>query len=227
MQIFIDCADKSEIAKWLNYGAVDGVTTNPSIMLKDGVSDIEKEVKDIAALVENRPVSVEVTTNDLNEVVVQARALAQWAPNIVIKIPIVNEYGVPCLGVIRTLESEGIRVNTTVIMAFGQVVLAAKAGATYASIFAGRVADEGHDAPALIKASVDWLERWHYKTRVIVGSIRGVIDIQAAALAGAHIITIPPQFMAKMADHKYSRSTVHDFVEDAKKVMAQRDRVKV
>ena len=127
---------------------------------------------------------------------------------------------------IRTLEGEGIKVNATVLMAFGQVVLAAKANATYASIFAGRVADEGHDAPALIQASVDWLERWHYKTKIIVGSIRGVIDIQAAALAGAHIITIPPQFMTKLVDHKYTRATVYDFVEDAKKVMAQKSLTK-
>ncbi len=224
MQIFIDTANLSEIRRWLEYGVVDGVTTNPAIMLKDGVSDVEAEVKAIAALVAQRPVSVEVTTNDLQEMVVQAETFAAWAPNIVIKIPVTNAEGEPCLGVIRSLEKKGIVVNATVAMSFGQVMLASKAGATYVSIFAGRVADEGHNPLTLITGAVEWLEMWRYKTRVIVGSIRGVIDVQAAALAGAHIITIPPQFLLKMMDHKYTRSTVRDFVEDARKVMNQKAR---
>jgi len=227
MEIFIDTANRQEIARWLEYGVVDGVTTNPAIMLKDGVSDIEAEVKEIAALVGQRPVSVEVTTNDLEEMLIQAQTFAGWASNIVIKIPVINADGAPCLGVIKTLERKGIAVNATVAMSFGQVMLATKAGATYASIFAGRVADEGHDPAPLIRGAVEWIERWHYKTRVIVGSIRGVMDVQAAALAGAHIITIPPQFLLKMMDHKYTRSTVHDFIEDAKKVMAQKGLVQV
>lgn len=225
MQIFIDSANISEIKKWLDYGVIDGVTTNPSIMFKDGVYDMEAGAKEIVALVDPRPVSVEVTTNDLEEMVTQARILAKWVPNIVIKIPIINQDGVPCLGVIRTLTAEGIKVNATVMMSFGQVVLAAKAGATYASIFGGRVADEGHDAPALIKMAVDWLERWRYETKVIVGSIRGVIDIQNAAVAGAHIITIPPQFLSKMVDHNYTRATVRDFISDAQKALAEMKKI--
>jgi len=188
-------------------------------MLREGISDIEAEVKEVADIIGDRPVSVEVTTNDLEEMLEQARTYAGWAPNIVIKIPVINAGGDPCLGVIKTLQAEGIKVNATAVMSFGQVVLATKAGATYVSIFGGRVADEGHDPVALIRESVGWIERWGYKTRIIVGSIRGVIDIQNAALAGAHIITVPPKFLSKMIDHKYTRATVHDFVEDAKRIL--------
>lgn len=169
---------------------------------------------------------MEVTTNDPDEMITQAREFASWAPNIVIKIPIINQDGVPCLRVIKTLTSEGIKVNVTAMMSLGQVILAAKAGGTYASIFAGRVADEGHNAPGLIKMAVDWLERWGYKTKVIVGSIRGVIDIQNAAAAGAHIITIPPQFLNKMIDHKYTRATVEQFINDAQRALIEMNKVK-
>lgn len=225
MEIFIDSANTAEIEKWLKMGVIDGVTTNPSIMLNDGVYNIEKGAKDIAALVNPRPVSVEVTTNDLNEMMTQARKFASWASNIIIKIPQITQDGVPCYGVIKQLESEGIKVNATIAMSLGQVILAAKAGATYISIFAGRVSDEGGNAPEVIKNAVNWLERWKYKSKIIVGSIREVINIQDAALAGAHIITIPPQFLAKMADHKYTRETVRQFVDDAQQALEKMEKV--
>ena len=219
MQIFIDSASVTEIEKWLKMGIVDGVTTNPSIMFKDRVYDVKAGAKAIAVLVNPRPVSVEVTTNDLAEMIKQAREFASWASNIVVKIPQETQDGVPCYGVIKQLESEGIKVNATIAMSLGQVMLAAKAGATYISIFAGRVSDEGGNAPEVIKNAIDWLERWNYRSKIIVGSIREAINIQDAALAGAHIITIPPEFLTRMADHKYSRATVAQFVGDAKKAL--------
>ncbi len=224
MEIFIDTANVAEIKRWLRYGVIDGVTTNPTIMLKDGAYDAEARAREIAALVKGRPVSVEVTTNDPVKMFDQAVAFARWAPNIVVKIPIINEDGEPCLGVVKALEEREVRVNVTAIMSFGQLALAAKAGATYASIFAGRVSDEGHDAPGLIAAAVEWLERYRYKTRVIVGSIRGAIDIQHAALAGAHVITIPPAFLTKMVDHQYTRETVRGFVQDAMQALLAMER---
>jgi transaldolase len=219
LEIFIDSANTNEIEKWLRMGVIDGVTTNPSIMLKDGVYHAEAGAKEIAALVHPYPLSVEVTTNDLSEMLSQAREFASWAPNIVVKIPQITQDGVPCYGVIRQLEGEGIKVNATVALSLGQVMLAAKAGATYISIFTGRVSDEGGNAPEVIKNSVDWLERWKFKSKIIVGSVRSVGDVLSAALAGAHIITIPPQLLEKMADHKYTRETVRQFVSDARKAM--------
>lgn len=221
MQIFLDSADQKEIEKWLHQGIIDGLTTNPSIMFKDGVYDIEQGARSLCALFGDRPVSVEVTTNDCKEMVEQARTFARWAQNVVVKIPVINENGESCLGVINTLNREGILVNTTAILSFNQAILAAKAGATYISIFSGRVADEGNDPALLIRNFRQWLDAWDYTPKIIVGSIRTVMDIQAAALAGAHIITIPPPFLAKMVDHKYTRETVRQFNQDADKALAQ------
>ena len=226
MEIFIDSANVAEIEKWLEMGVIDGVTTNPSVMFSDGVYDAEAGAKEIAALVDPKPVSVEVTTNDLDEMMTQAKKFASWAPNVVIKVPQITQDGVPCYGVIRRLESEGIKVNATAAMSLGQVILSAKAGATYVSIFTGRISDEGGNAPEVIRNSADWLDRGKYKSKILIGSIRSVGDILSAAIAGAHIITIPPQFLSKMADHKYTRDTVRQFVSDARKAMEMMEKVK-
>jgi len=226
MQIFIDSANLKEIKRWLNYGVIDGATTNPTIMLNDGICNIEKGARSIAKVLGKFPLSVEVTTNDEQEMIEQGRLFAQWAPNIVVKIPIINENGMPSLKVIKTLEENDIRVNATAILSFGQLALACKAGATYASIFAGRVADEGGDAANLIKMSREWIDKWQYKTKIIAGSIRGVIDIQNYAIAGAHIITIPPKFLSKMIDHKYTRDTVKGFINDALETLMKMKNVK-
>ncbi len=119
------------------------------------------------------------------------------------------------------LSQEGIGVNATAILSFNQAILAAKAGATYVSIFAGRVADEGNDPAIVIQNVRRWLDDWGLSAHIIVGSIRTVMDIQNAALAGTHIITVPPQFLPKMVDHRYSRETVRQFVQDAEKTIAQ------
>jgi transaldolase len=226
MKVFIDSANVEEIKKWLRMGVIDGVTTNPSIMFKDGVYDAEAGAKKIATLVKPYPLSIEVTTNNLDEMFTQARKFAKWAPNIVIKIPQINADGEPCYGVIKQLEEEKIKVNATVALSLGQVILSAKAGATYISIFTGRVSDEGGNAAEVIKNSVDWLERWKFKSKLIIGSIRSVGDILTAAIAGAHIITIPPDFLGKLADHKYSRETVRQFVTDAEKSMQMMERAR-
>lgn len=225
MEIFIDSANINEIKRWFEMGVIDGVTTNPSIMFKDNVYDAEAGAREIAALVHPKPMCVEVTTNDLDEMLVQARTFASLAPNIVVKIPNITQDGIPCYGVIRQLENNDVRVNATAALSFGQVILAAKAGATYVSIFAGRVSDEGGNAAEVIRNSVEWLERWKYKTKMIIGSIRSVGDVLTAAIAGAHVITIPPQFLDKMADHKYSRETVKQFVNDAQKALEAMARI--
>ena len=227
MQVFVDSADQKQIAQWLEQGVVDGVTTNPSIMFKDGVTDIEEGARRLAAMLGDLPLSVEVTTNDRATMLEEARQFASWARNIVVKIPVINEFGESCLGVIHRLSQEGIAINSTAILSFNQAILAAKAGATYVSIFAGRVADEGNDPAVVIHNVRRWLDDWEFSTRIIVGSIRTVMDIQNAALAGAHIITIPPQFLPKMVDHRYTRETVRQFVQDAQKTLAEMKQTKV
>jgi transaldolase len=221
MQVFLDSANFREIETWLQQGVVDGITTNPSIMFKDGVYDLEEGARGLCALLGSKPVSIEVTSNDPEEMIEQARAIARWADNVVVKIPIVTEQGEPCLGVVSTLAREGIRVNSTALLSFNQAILAAKAGATYVSIFAGRIADEGNDPSVVIRNVPHWLEDWQHPAQIIVGSIRTAMDIQNAALAGAHIVTIPPTFLPKMVDHKYSRETVRQFNQDAQKALQQ------
>lgn len=219
MKIFIDSANVKEIDKWVKYGIADGVTTNPTIMLKDGLYDIEKGVKKIAKMIDPLPLCAEVTTNDTKEMLEQAKWLASLAHNIVVKIPVENEFGVPCYDVINQLEKSGIKVNATAILSFGQLMLAAKSGATYVSIFAGRISDEGGNSDEVIAESVEWLERWEFKSQLIIGSMRSVGDVINAALAGAHIVTIPPSILDKMADHKYTRATVKQFVNDAQSAL--------
>jgi transaldolase len=227
MRVFVDSADQAQIEHWMEQGVVDGVTTNPSIMFKDGATDLEECARRLASVLGERPLSVEVTSNDLKIMVEQARTFATWARNIVVKIPIVNEYGESCLGVMHRLSQEGIGVNATAILSFNQALLAAKAGATYVSIFAGRVADEGNDPVLTIRNVRSWLDDWELSSYIIVGSIRTVMDIQNAALAGAHIITIPPQFLPKMVDHRYTRETVRQFVQDAEKTLKEMGKTKV
>jgi len=217
MKIFLDTAKIEEIRHWSKKGIIDGVTTNPTIMLKDGVDNIRANICQIAQLLENRPVSIEVTTDNPQEIVEQAKEFSSWADNIVVKIPVIDPKGNDMLEVIYSLGKSGIRVNVTALMSFNQAILAVKAGANFISIFAGRVCDEGHDAATLIQQIRNWLDSWNYRSEIIVGSIRSVMDIQLAAINGAHIITIPPKFMYKMCDHMYTRETVRTFLEDSRR----------
>jgi transaldolase len=221
MQIFLDTANCQEIERWLAHGLVDGVTTNPSICVRDGVYDLEEGTRVLCRLLDPRPVSVEVTSNDPEQMVRQGRAMARWAPNVVVKVPVINQDGLSCLSVVHRLSQEGVAVNCTAILSFNQALLAAKAGASYVSLFAGRIADEGGNPSEVIRNLRGWLDRWAHPARIIVGSIRTVLDVQLAALAGAHIITIPPQFLPRMVDHKYSRETVRGFNADAERALAE------
>src|SRR4030042_5523592 len=133
MEIFLDSANVEEIRRWLEQGVIDGVTTNPTIMLKDRAFDVEERAREIAPLIYPRPLSVEVTSNDEDEMISQALTFAGWASNIIVKVPVINEFGEPTLRVVRTLAEEGVRVNLTACLSFGQVMLGAKAGATYIS----------------------------------------------------------------------------------------------
>ena len=171
MQIFLDSADLTEIRNWLGQGVIDGVTTNPTVLLKDGVYDVKEGVRRLSSVLGKHPISVEVTSNEPKIVLEQARTFAGWGSNIVIKIPVVNESGESCLGVMNTLAREGIAVNATAILSFNQAMLAAKAGATYVSIFSGRVADEGNDPCVVIRNVRKWLDDWAHPAQIIIGSI--------------------------------------------------------
>jgi transaldolase len=214
VEIFADTADLKEIRLWLDFGVIDGVTTNPSVMLASGVYDLYQGSTAIAKVLGDKPLSVEVVSDDPHEMYRQAVKMASWAPNIVVKIPVITTQGEPCLGVITSLRRAGVRVNATACLSFNQAMLAAKAGATYISLFSGRISDEGADASEAVRRTATWLKAWDMPTKIIVGSIRETINVQDAALSGAHVVTVPPKFLRQMVDHKYSRFTVAQFLAD-------------
>jgi transaldolase len=168
----------------------------------------------IARLLGDLPLSVEVVTDERDAMYKQAIDMASWAPNIVVKIPIITTQGQPCLGVIAALTRAGVKVNATACLSFNQAMLAAKAGATYVSLFAGRISDEGADASQVVRSTAEWLRAWNVPSKIIVGSIRETVNVQDAALAGPHVVTVPPKFLGQMIDHKYSRFTVAQFLAD-------------
>jgi transaldolase len=226
MKIFVDSADLQEIEKYLSWGICDGVTTNPSIAIKCGVksfAELKERSIAIAGLIAPRPLSVEVTTNDRDEMLQQAREYVGWAPNVNVKITITTREGESCLPVIRQLAAEDIDVNVTAMMTFNQAILAAKAGGKYLSLFGGRIDDEGNDAIEVIGATREWLDLWGdtlpRQPEIIVGSTRTVRNITDWAGVGAHIITVPPDVLGKMLVNARTKETVAQFLDDADKAL--------
>lgn len=202
MKIFIDTSKKKKIIEYQEMGFVDGCTTNPKIMAKEGVKDWKKKLQELSEIVEG-PVSGEVTTNNHREMVKQAKEISKIGENVNVKIP-ANKPGFKALS-----ELEDVKVNMTACMSPGQVLLADKAGAEYASLFMGRISDMGHDPTEVISKS---FELTSDSTKIIVGSIRKVHDIQEAFLAGADIVTTPPKFIDQMIENKKTDEAVNEFL---------------
>ncbi|TSC85025.1 MAG: transaldolase [Parcubacteria group bacterium Gr01-1014_13] len=239
MKIFIDSADIKEIEKYVSWGICDGVTTNPSICLKSGVSGGEEGMKqrliEIARLIAPQPLSVEVTSDDLEQVLNQARKFNTWAENITVKVTITDRNGNSLLPAIYRLVSEGISVNVTAMMTFNQAILAAKAinagmAKTSArkihniSIFAGRISEEHgvEQAQKVLEDVRQWLDFHNYKNiEIIVGSVRSPENVDLWGKSGAHILTIPPEVLAKCLLSARTKETVVQFINDASKAMQQ------
>jgi len=240
MKIFIDSADLKEIEKYLSWGICDGVTTNPTICLKCGVTGglegIKKRIIEIAKLIRPCPVSAEVTTDNIEEVISQAKEYSQWAENIVVKVTVIDRQGDSLLPAIYKLLSEGVRVNVTTIMTFNQAILASKAIEAglrnnpkakipnFISIFAGRISEEQgvEQAAKVIKNTRQWLDFHQYHgIEIIVGSIRSPENVELWSRSGAHILTIPPQVIAKSSLAARTKETVSQFMNDAQKSLTQ------
>ena len=234
MKIFIDSADLDEIEKYLSWGICDGVTTNPTICLKCGVTGgmagIKERTLKIAQLIEPRPVSVEVTSDKIPEVIVQAKEYATWAENIAVKVTITDQEGNSLLPAIYQLVADGVRVNVTAMMTFNQAILAAKcieaAGGlkerpNFISIFAGRIADEQgvEQAAKVLKQTREWLDLYDYSSEIIVGSIRRAENVSSYATTGAHILTIPPDVLSQCLLAARTKETVVQFLTDAEKAL--------
>jgi transaldolase len=223
MTIFLDSANLEEIERFHRMGIIRGVTTNPTIMLKDGIvgglSGIETRAKEIAALIAPYPLSVEVTRNEPEEILHQALAFREWAKNIAVKVTIHGPEGeLENLEIIHQLESGyDVRVNVTAMMSAQQGLLASMAGASYVSIFGGRVNNMGYNACDEITKLRNVLDRIGLNSQIIVGSTREILNVIEWLGAGAHIVTVAPHLLQGMLIHPYTKETVRMFLDDAAK----------
>jgi len=218
--IFLDTGCLEELRKYHELGVIRGVTTNPTILSREGVTGgwpgIERRCKEIARLVEPLPVSVEVTSNDPQQMLEQAITFSEWAGNINVKIPIHGPDGATeNLKLVHELETRhDIRINVTAMMSAQQGLLAAMAGATYVSLFAGRVNNMGYDSRQELRRLRNLLDAFDSPAKIIAGSTRETLNIVEWFEAGADIVTAVPHLLETMLVHPYSKETVRQFLED-------------
>ncbi len=212
MKFFIDTANLDEIRDALALGLVDGVTTNPSLMAKEGCT-IEERIKEICEIVEG-PVSAEVLSTNVDGMVEEGKRLAALASNVVVKIPMIPDG----LKATKILAGEGIKVNMTLIFSPMQALLAAKAGAAFVSPFIGRLDDISHDGMALISDVVTIFDNYGIDTEIIVASVRNPVHVVESAKMGADIATIPYKVLFQLAKHPLTDIGLAKFLADYEKV---------
>jgi transaldolase len=211
MKFFIDSANIDEIREAASLGILDGVTTNPSLVAKEG-KNFRALLDEILAIVDG-PVSAEVVATDHEGIVTEARELAAIHRNIVVKVPLIREG----LKAVRQLSDEGINTNVTLCFSPTQALLAAKAGATYISPFIGRIDDVGTDGMDLIQQIVTIYQNYGYKTEVLAASIRHPMHVLQAAMIGADVATIPFKIIDQMFKHPLTDIGLQRFLDDWKK----------
>ncbi|MBY9007029.1 MAG: fructose-6-phosphate aldolase [Candidatus Lokiarchaeota archaeon] len=215
MKFFIDTANLEQIKEYQELGILDGVTTNPSLLAKEGIEPME-QLKKICEIVDG-PVSGEVIGLKTEEMVNEARELIKIASNIVIKIPFTKD-GIKA---VKILEPEGIKTNVTLVFSQNQVLIAAKAGATYISPFIGRLMDSGQNEIDMLKESMKIIKIYDYKSEIIAASIRNARHVIESAKMGVHIATIPFGVLEKMFKHPKTEEGVKAFLKDWEKLQTQ------
>ena len=208
MKIFIDTANVKEIKEAISLGLIDGVTTNPTLMAKEGRNS-QQVLKEICALVSG-PVSAEVIALEATGMIKEARQLVKLAKNIVVKIPLTKA--------VRILTAEGIKTNVTLCFSAAQALLVAKSGATYVSPFIGRLDDIAQEGMNLIVEIKKIYSNYNFKTQIIVASVRNPMHVVNAALIGADIATVPYSVIEQLIKHPLTDSGINRFSEDAKKI---------
>mgnify|MGYP000112023104 CR=1 FL=1 len=208
MQLFLDTANVDEVKEAAALGVISGVTTNPSLIAKEG-RDFRQVVREITAIVDG-PVSAEVISTEADAMVAEAEELAKIHPNVVIKIPMLPEG----LKAISRLEPQGIRTNVTLVFSANQALLAALAGASFVSPFVGRLDDAGHDGMQVVADTVEIFGLHDLETKVIAASIRHPLHVIAAAQAGAHIATVPYKILMQMIRHPLTDIGLQKFLDD-------------
>lgn len=212
MKFFIDTANIEQIKEAASYGLLDGVTTNPSLVVKEG-KDFKELLVEICRLVDG-PISAEVVSTDYEGMMKEARELKKIHRNIVIKVPLIKE-GIKA---VKSLTEEDIKTNVTLCFSPSQALLAAKAGATYISPFVGRLDDISHNGMDLIKQIVQIYKNYNYKTEVLVASVRHPLHLVDAALMGAHVATMPFDVIEKLFKHPLTDLGLEKFLSDWKKL---------
>lgn len=213
MKLFLDTANLEQIRHGVKMGVISGVTTNPSLSAKEGKSDYEAMSKEICAIVPG-PVSVEVLVEGVDPMIEQARQIAKWAPNVVVKIPSTAEGLEAC----KTLSKEGIKVNMTLCFSQNQALLCALAGAAYVSPFVGRLDDIGTDGILRLTEIVNMYKYYNFETEIISASVRHTMHCVQSAKAGAHIATIPYSVLLQMTQHPLTTIGISRFLADWQKV---------
>ncbi|MCK5244657.1 MAG: fructose-6-phosphate aldolase [Desulfobacterales bacterium] len=211
MKFFIDTANIEEIREANKLGVIDGVTTNPSLIAKEG-RDFKEVINEICEIIDG-PISAEAVSPDAEGMVAEGRELSKIHENIVIKIPMTTE-GIKAT---RKLSGEGIKTNVTLVFSPLQALMAAKAGATYVSPFVGRLDDVAHDGMGLVDKIIQIYENYGFTTEIIVASIRNPIHVLDAALMGADIATIPFKVITQIAEHPLTDRGLEKFLDDWKK----------
>jgi transaldolase len=208
MQLFLDTANVEEIRKAYALGVISGVTTNPSLIAREG-RDFAEVVREITTIVDG-PISAEAVSLDAEGMIAEAEELAAIHPNIVVKIPMTAEG----LKAVKALASRGIKTNVTLVFSANQALLAALAGATYVSPFAGRLDDVGHDGMELIQEIMAIYSNYDFPTKVIAASIRHPVHVILAARAGADIATVPYKVLMQMLKHPLTDAGIEKFLAD-------------
>ena len=208
MKLFIDTANTEEIRKANDLGVICGVTTNPSLIAKEGLV-FEEVIKEITSIVDG-PISAEVISLEATKMVEEAVELVKIHPNIVIKLPMTTEG----LKATKVLSSKGIKTNVTLIFSAGQALLAARAGATYVSPFVGRLDDIGRDGMELVADIAEIFDIHGILTEIIAASIRSPLHVIDAAKAGAHIATVPYNIILQMTKHPLTDNGIERFLKD-------------
>lgn len=214
MKFFLDTGNIDEIRQAVAWGQVDGVTTNPSLVAKEG-RDFKQLVNEICTIVDG-PVSAEVISLDFEGMMKEAHEYAQWAPNVVIKLPMTEAGMQAC----KALSAEGIKTNVTLIFSANQALLAARAGATYVSPFVGRLDDVGQDGMVLIEEILEIFAQYDFDTQVLVASVRHPIHVTQAARMGAHVATMPFKVLQQMFKHPLTDKGIAGFLADWEKAKA-------
>jgi transaldolase len=219
MKFFIDTANLAQIKEAHALGILDGVTTNPSLMAKEGIKGEDAVMKHYATICElvDGDVSAEVISVDFNEIVEEGKRLADIHPNIVVKVPMIKD-GIKAL---KYFSDNGIRTNCTLVFSAGQAILAAKAGANYVSPFIGRIDDSNWDGMVLIEQLSNIFAIQGYKTEILAASIRSPLHIVKAAEAGADVCTCPLESILGLLKHPLTDIGLAKFMEDAKKMRAE------